>query len=81
MPLVPVPVPGPGIPGHPEELDPREPVVLAGTPPEDTVVSETPSDSYLAITGANVLRLAGAGLLLLIAGGYLATRTTREGEQ
>lgn len=81
VPLVPVPVPGPGIPGHPEELDPREPVVLAGTPPEDTVVSETPSDSYLAITGANVLRLAGAGLLLLIAGGYLATRTTREGEQ
>ena len=81
VPLVPVPVPGPGIPGHPEEFDPREPVVLAGTPPEDTVVSETPSDSHLAMTGANVLHLTGAGLLLLIAGGYLATRTTREGEQ
>lgn len=68
-PTVPVPVPGPGIPGHPETFEPAPPAVP----------SETPSS--LALTGVNVVYLAIIGFALLVAGGWLYRRGVRQGDK
>lgn len=68
-PTVPVPVPGPGIPGHPETFEPAPPALPTKKP------------SSLAVTGANVVYVAIIGFGLLVAGVWLYRRGLREGDK
>lgn len=72
-PTVPVPVPGPGIPGHPETF---EPIPQAPSSPKKTPSKRT----GLADTGANVIYMVGTGVVLLLAGLWLARRSRQESE-